>query len=331
MANILLTNVCNRGCPYCFAEQKITHRDDDTPEGLLDAQDYISLDNFRTALDFLDKSDCRVISMLGGEPTLHPEFKTVVRMAAETKSPMKLFTNGLMSEDYARFLADEIEHIHVIVNVNHPALGTEQQWKTVNRTLSILKDKASLSFNIYKTGLDWDFLIPLTLEHALERTIRFGLAMPVFGKKNAYPEMTDYPVIGSEMVAFSDKCALHDIAVHMDCGFVMCMFTAEQIGRMIYNNTDFNLVCSPIIDIGPDLDVWSCFPLAGIKNVRLSDFSHRDEIVEYFTKEFGAYNRVGALPECLECDFMRRRQCHGGCMVHILRSFNMEKELVSAI
>ena len=41
MANIMITKRCNLRCPYCFAEEFVGKSSDD-----------ITIDNFRTAIDF---------------------------------------------------------------------------------------------------------------------------------------------------------------------------------------------------------------------------------------------------------------------------------------
>jgi MoaA/NifB/PqqE/SkfB family radical SAM enzyme len=328
VANILITNVCNRSCPYCFARQKVS-LDDMTPEEQIDeskdSKAFISIENYKTALEFLVRSKCRVISLLGGEPTLHPQFTRLVEMALDTGLSLKIFTNGLMSQAKAEFLASQTKEIRMVVNVNEPDRTPAGQWEHVNRTLSVLGQKASLSFNIYRQDCQMDFLVNLILERGLDRIIRFGLAMPILGAKNSFPPIEEYRAIGRQLADFSDVCAPHDIAVHLDCGFTMCMFSHEELGRMLCNHADTHFMCDPIIDIAPDLTVWCCFPLAGVENVRLTDFENRQQIVDHYNRIFGAFRRVGALPECVGCPQIRRGQCKGGCIVHTMKSFGLEK------
>ena len=65
MANIMMTDVCNLRCPYCFANEFVNK---DTNE--------ISEENFRKAVDFIvgDGSHSSV-GLIGGEPTVHSHFE----------------------------------------------------------------------------------------------------------------------------------------------------------------------------------------------------------------------------------------------------------------
>ena len=331
MANILLTNVCNRSCPYCFASEKVEHDGDiaqptDAKASVAESDEYISLENFQYALDFLKRSHSGVISLLGGEPTLHPQFETIMEMADAMDMGIKIFSNGLMPEKKAELLAS-MEKVRVVVNINEPDRTPEPQWKRANRTLEILGTNGSLSFNIYRTDCDMRFLVDTILRNKLEPVIRFGLAMPILGADNVHIAMKDYRTIGKQLVEFSHLCNPYNIAVNMDCGFVMCMFAPEEIGPLIYNGADVNFVCSPIIDISPDLKVWSCFALSQVENLSLRDFDNRNQIVNHYLEKFGAYRNMGGMDECLECPQLQRQKCTGGCIVHVMRSFGMEEKL----
>ncbi len=63
MPNIIFNSYCNRNCIYCFAKKK--------NEG---SYKQLSLDNLVIICDFLEKSNIKNVTVLGGEPTLHPEF-----------------------------------------------------------------------------------------------------------------------------------------------------------------------------------------------------------------------------------------------------------------
>ena len=64
MANIAITNYCNLKCPYCFADDMI-HDDNKN----------MSLENYVKILRYLIQYNETDIGIIGGEPTLHPQFK----------------------------------------------------------------------------------------------------------------------------------------------------------------------------------------------------------------------------------------------------------------
>lgn len=328
MSNVLLTNYCNRNCPYCFAKEKIHSNRYSTPvkdASLPGEYKFMSMEALGKIISFLKKSDTKVISFLGGEPTLHPKFRDMVEFAINEGFDLKVFSNGLMPKETAQFIRDHKANLKVIINLNHPRQQDRTQLEHVHGSLGILNGKAALSCNIYRADMDLQYLIDTILNFKLDRRIRVGIAVPILGEKNAFLARDHYRSVGKKLADFSDKCGEHDIGLGFDCGFTLCMFTHEEIGRMIMNNVDFNIFCKPIIDIGPDLNVWCCFPLSGIANVYLEDFENREELVRFYEKKFGAYKHVGSMPECIECPQIRRQQCFGGCIVHTMKSFNLDK------
>lgn len=101
MSNVDLTNRCDMRCPVCFANAN--------------AMGYItepSLEQVRAMLQTLkDRKPvpCKVIQFSGGEPTIHPNFIEIVKMAKEMGfSQIQIATNGknLSDLDFARRCKD---------------------------------------------------------------------------------------------------------------------------------------------------------------------------------------------------------------------------------
>jgi hypothetical protein len=101
----------------------------------------------------------------------------------------------------------------------------------------------------------------------------------------------------------------------MDCGFTACMFTPTEVGTLQRCGVRFSFACGVVIDIGPGLEAWFCFPLFQLHRERVLDSKNMHELArkfhvfthEYFNKE------VGIFEECAGCDYMKRRLCQGGC------------------
>ena len=117
MANLSITTVCNRTCRYCFARSAFNDREPNIT--------HISLSTFQRALDFLERSGIDQARLLGGEPTLHPEFPALVQQVLERRLRLLVFSNGLMPEAALRCLEETpIDRVAVLINVTgYPLLG----------------------------------------------------------------------------------------------------------------------------------------------------------------------------------------------------------------
>ena len=94
--NILLTEVCNMNCAYCFAKETM----------MAPPKKEMSLADFERLLVFLKNNRQNEVRLMGGEPTLHSQFKEIVDLALSHSLKVKIFTNGFFSEDLAHWLAN---------------------------------------------------------------------------------------------------------------------------------------------------------------------------------------------------------------------------------
>ena len=144
MANILLTEKCVRACPYCFAKEYLK----ESKENLL------SWENLIYMADLFESSHEKHLSLLGGEPTLHPNFIDFVMYLHQRKFHVNVFSNGIMS-DKALEAAKEFllkipaENLSFVCNYNHPDSSTEKETKQINRFFETFAPYISLSFNLY--------------------------------------------------------------------------------------------------------------------------------------------------------------------------------------
>jgi len=79
---ILLTERCNANCASCFNKN--------IRNGLhMDLEEYIKL------LDYLSHNGIHYIKIMGGEPTVHPDFEEAIRMSQEKFQGVFIFTNAV--------------------------------------------------------------------------------------------------------------------------------------------------------------------------------------------------------------------------------------------
>lgn len=318
MTNILITNDCPRNCTFCFAKSRLGGRS----EG--DIMQFMSRADLRKVMDFLERSGEMNLRLLGGEPTRHPEFKEMVQEAIDRDFQVQIFSNLMMPQETADFLASPniINRIAFLANVSLQPDDEPADKEKVAYALEKIGTRVHVGITITSPEFEYDYLIRMIDQYKLKRRIRIGIAQPIVGEKNSYLAPQEYRKAGKAIVAMAEECVKHDILIGFDCGMTLCMFSEQELGKLQLKSEGLRIVCEPIIDFGPELDIWHCFPLSEIWNSHLQGFKNRNEIVRFYREKVARYKTFGCREECLSCIYLKRGQCHGGCLAHALNSLN---------
>jgi len=325
MANLLLTEKCVRSCPYCFAGK---HMSDSSSGKMISWEDLIYV------VDLLEMAKERSISLLGGEPTLHPQFLEFVIYLLERNFQVRVFTSGIISNElldtaFSVLHGIPADRFSFICNLNNPVQTHTPlaEVESVRRFLSALGSHTVASFNIYRIDFELDFLFQCVNEFGLRKDIRIGIAHPIVGKQNCYISPDDMDQIIDRLFSYVPVFERLRIRPSLDCGFPLCRFDDEQLG-WLYRHTGgaSRFGCGPIFDIGPDLTVWSCFPLSSFHKKTLYDFDSLHDVYRFYEHilKIVRVEAGGIYEECDECVFREDGICSGGCTAHILRRFQEE-------
>jgi len=313
MPNILITNYCNRACPYCFAKEKIRKQG----KGIDHTRLSITLEDVDYIIKFLKKSKHHLFSILGGEPTLHPQFTYIVDQALKNGLKVRIFTNGLLNKKKQKYLFRN--NIDIILNINEPDEISSAPLKKLEKVCENLGPNIYPAFNIYKEDFDFSFIFDLIERYYMPKVIRIGLSQPIISGGNVFIPPDQYRKIGEKIVGLAEKADKRNIRLSFDCGFVLCMFSKTDIGKLLYSNADMRFVCGPTIDIDPELTVWHCFPLSSIGNKNLKEFKDLNGLVSHYEKIGKSFAHVGMFAKCSSCTYLKRQQCSGGCIAHKIR------------
>ena len=110
MANIMLTDVCNLHCPYCFANEFVNKSDTE-----------ISEEAFFKAVDFiLGDGTHHSVGLIGGEPTTHSRFAQLLMGLIQDKraDAIILYTNGVLLDQFMELVTHK--KVHMLINCNAP-------------------------------------------------------------------------------------------------------------------------------------------------------------------------------------------------------------------
>lgn len=302
-----------------------------SPDDVLAWEDLVYL------ADLFQRGGERRFSLLGGEPTLHPAFNDMVAYLLARDFNVTVFTSGVVADrtlDEAATVFRDIapERLSFLCNLNDPAQTRSSlaEQESVKRFLSVFGDRTAPGFNIYRTDFSLDFLFDLINRYGLRRHIRIGLTHPIVGTRNRHIVLADLDVVINRLFSFRPQFEVFQVAPGLDCGFPMCRFSDEQLA-WLYRHTGgkSEFGCGPVIDIGPDMTVWSCFPLSGIEKRSVYEFDSLPQMHGHFA-DFHRKIKVeagGVLPECDTCVVRARGHCMGGCLAHNLNAFQAEERV----
>lgn len=331
MGNIMINDVCNLKCPYCFANEYVNG----------DTSTDITYKNFKTAVDWTNRSAENLppgappprIALIGGEPLLHPQLEDLIKYAQSVRLPgqrLLVFTNGLRLDKYAD-LFGKCE-VDLLINLNSPEdIGIDRYNKTIdNIRLARLKGvNISVGLNLYKKNMDYSFATNLAKELNL-KTFRIGLVAPNSVEKKEYGAFQYYRDIKDDFIRLIKELSDVGCEGHLDCQkFPVCFVeemredlerAAGDIGVSIENIQSSN--CRPVIDILTDLTVVRCFGISDRKyGVPLTSFEREEEVFDYFRTNIDNLGYfISPNSKCDSCKERSIGRCQSGCL-----SFKMKE------
>lgn len=300
--NIMLTNICNMNCEFCFAK--------------IDAPDEMSVENAVLLHSLVKEWGLLSVGLLGGEPTLHSQFEEVINIFSSLEIPMTLFTNGIVSEDVSKFVRDTKEINIIVVNLVSLEDSVHEFVEMNNGNTMTVGTTVDAQFD----GRDTlDFIN----RHDI-KNVRLGLANPVCGTDgtplNSYLSIGDMDAVAASISCFSQECLAKGVELIIDCCVPLCMFTDEQLGGLYRHTQTINSVCSPTVDVGTDLKVWRCFATSNYHNDKyIHEFESFLDVFTHLDKQFIDYQILGGWGMCDNCPQHELRRCQGGCIGHSIK------------
>jgi cyclic pyranopterin phosphate synthase len=285
------------------------------------------LGNVRKVIRFLQISKIGEIGIIGGEPTLHPKFISVVKLILDSGIKIHLFSNGIVPFKHIEFLSlVDKDKCDILLNINPLQSYNRQEKINLTKTLVSLNNKISLGFTIYQENFSASFMLPIIKKYNLKKIIRISQAHRLFGFPNRYLPLSARSFVAKRIVNFAQECDRKDVVLNFDCGFSLCSFSVKDLGRLRLYGAGTNMLCNPVIDVSPDLTLFRCFATSKIWNKKLDDFNNLNQIYNYYQEKSLRFIRLGNNGKCLHCKYMERLQCAGGCLSFTLSSLGLQNK-----
>lgn len=318
MANIIVSNVCNLDCDYCFSKNVIR-----------DTTKFISIKELSKILNWLYSSGSKISSLglIGGEPLLHPEFFKILNMCltypnTALKTPVILYTNGLniisVFNNDPTYLLEE--RVQMLINCT-PNTGLKENLDFLNEiNPHSIGNSYSIGCNLYPQLKDYQYFWNI-VDNYDAKAVRCSVATPcnVVNYYNGDDKFKYFSEMKNVYLDFC-KCAIErGCKVVMDCSYIpICEFTDDELKIVSSAVADINFFTKKClnqpIDIMPDGTAFPCFGTYKYKT-NIFEFKGYGELYQYFyslllNKLYNNHNNQS----CKSCIKYTTGNCQGGCL-----------------
>lgn len=342
MANIMMTDVCNLHCPYCFANEFVNKDKNE-----------ISEETFDKAVDFiLSDGSHNTVGLIGGEPTVHSQFDRFMRKLInnEKVSRIMLYTNGILID---RFWDVICHHkTNLLINCNSPKDIGEKQYSILLKNLDVLfnqklcGDKVTLGINMYSEHFEYDYMLNL-LKAFNQKRVRFSITVPNMDQDRNADAHSYFNMMKPKMLEFFHELLSAEIIPNFDCNKIpSCLMQESELRKFdkylenefIKNNigksniVDSEVKCRPVIDIRQDLTAVRCFGLSETTKQNIADYAGIKELENYYIRTVDAYAyNTSYCQKCNDCHLRSVMKCSGGCLAYKIKQINQLKEIADQI
>jgi len=311
MANLMVTTACNFRCEYCFGMEMV---------GAGHPPQNMDWDVFIGLLDWIDRAGFpdMDIHLMGGEPTLHPQFGAMARELIRRGRKLRVFSNAAAPLDERDLRDSSGPEAIWVVNVNEPETYRGAQLATLEKHLRLLGPAGSITFNMTGPGTKFDHVLDYIERFGLSRAIKIGVALPTLGHRNVHAKREEFGAIAARILELARRAGAGNISLEFECGVPYCLFTAEQhwmLGGLHVSH------CGSRLDITPVGKVINCLPLCKVIAVPYQAFADYGQARNWFRKALMPYASLGCTPDCPECADLIAGRCRA-CLAYSLGELN---------
>ena len=318
----VINTSCNRDCSYCF-EGELRQQ---TPR-------MMTVDDIHRLARWAGPSHMANNSVLGGEPTLHPQLIPIMEVVGHYSSePPLLLSNGVGDPALMKELAKR--PIRFLININHLDAYSDLEKERLTKNLEAIQNgwfqAIALSVTITKPEDDYSFLLDLLRSPigANVIAVRIGVSTPGYGFKNPFPRefSSGYGMAYARLAAAVHRIRPH-IQISNECALNGCLVDEATEVRLRGTVENFKLACvSGNCDILPDFSTHWCYAARAIPELKIDNVFKYQSLNHVQYELFMAHERLqrslGMQCEHGTCD---RLNCHGPCVVQNYYRKNRER------
>jgi len=322
-----ITYSCNLRCPYCY----VKNWEKTFPENM-------SLDAFRTALDWCCGQGLNAVLLGGGEPTVHPAFGTFVTEARARKMILLLASNGLFGDAVrsvitADAFSEFVCHVEQDVIFSNKRMGKLLSRNIVSALAAGVRTRFRYTLTSQSDSLERRNILALARHHGIQ-TVNYGFAFQNTNKNN---ESYRYERIAAKtfdntLNQFMDEAHEFNINLHLSKPFPLCHVRRTTLQRMAVVG-GLSMACTAVrrgysmnLTINPDLSTLPCNALnivgpkiTEVRNIRAFGRFHTDILRQLYQTPW--------MPKCKRCVLHYRGLCQGVCLAEHITPMLAPKEI----
>lgn len=331
MSNIILTHKCNKGCSYCFASQTRTQA--------LSSHENIDMtfDMFKSIVDKNVAGNDKMIKLLGGEPTQHPEFENFLHYAYENGVGVTIISNFLFSKETSDVILRYLQKAPMNFLINSTELDKNDRMEIFKENYNEIykfmysknvEDKISCGITIdtsnsveyYISYLDFLQKNLIAIE-----IMRLSIAFPGSdNQKNNFYFINNHK-LGDYFIFIIKTLRNMNIVANLDCIIFPCMFEGKEEIKFIrkFMEQGTRQICGDEpgpTDFLPDGKAIYCYPNKKIE-IDATLFKTTSAIAEALRMKYAITRSTVQVPETCEKCIYYRQSCDGPC----LGFFDIEK------
>lgn len=307
--NILLNDYCNLKCKYCFAHDTMCRE----PE-----KNNLSMENLEVILNFHKRNNIKHVRLIGGEPTLHPQFKEILTRIANDPffDHIHIFSNLTFGESIRNhiWLISNFKRITILPNVNEKSeIGSVLYKRVIDNIAFLTQDPrreiiGSVGINIYSPDMDYSYIFDIANQFNIP-SIRWSITTPNYPITKDFDVKAYFRSFVPLLRNFFTDGVRYNRTLSLDCNTLpFCVFDDKDF-RYLHACAPQCFTrggCQAVLDIRPDLQVLRCFGCSERVTARLTDFNSPEEIAAYFEDKMRDLEHRPLFPECVQCPVYKR-------------------------
>jgi pyruvate-formate lyase-activating enzyme len=303
---------CQSSCPYCYARDV-----DEQHPGTM------SLADFETALAWAARQGCRVISFVGGEPTLHPLMPEFLRRVRE-RGLRTYFNSNLLCPPALLEPFDPSWVINIGIHAQASRYTPRAERSGLDENVARLRERGVplfLRYNFTKrTQAEIDDALALAGRYQVPQ-VNFAVPMPALARSNRFASEAELLGAGDFLVRAVEAFRAAGLRPVLSKPIPPCAVPEDKLPILGAGDA-----LSPACNlpkrgwtqnalVGPDLSISPCVGISS-RGPKLTDFEGFDELAAYMRAHLRRIVRSTPFPQCRTCNFHLDRRCLGACLAY---------------